>query len=263
MKAIFNQCLAAALLALSATAQAADLKAMEIVQKAEIAAYYAGDDGRSQARLLIVDAQNRKQKRQFTILRKDTTDAGQQDFLVFFDRPADVRGTVFRVAKQDIGDDDRWLFLPGLDLVKRISAGDKRTSFVGSHFYYEDVSGRDPAEDNHRLLSHQDGRYLIESKPKKPETVEFARYVVSIDDSHFLPMQIRYFDRNDKLIRQVEAIEVKTVQGKPTVVKSKISDFNAGGYTLMQFRKVEYDLGLPQNLFSERSMRKVPVKYLK
>ncbi|MCG8498311.1 MAG: hypothetical protein MI796_19970, partial [Enterobacterales bacterium] len=49
----------------------------EIVNKAEQAAYYAGNDGRSMARMLIVDEQGRKQMRQFTILRKDVlNDAG-------------------------------------------------------------------------------------------------------------------------------------------------------------------------------------------
>ncbi len=105
----------------------------EISRRANKAAYYHGDDGRSEARMIITDSQGREQLRQFTILRHDRKDGGDQDFLVVFSRPSDVRGMVFLVNKHAGGDDDRWLYLPGLDLVKRISAGDKRTSFVGSH----------------------------------------------------------------------------------------------------------------------------------
>ena len=115
----------------------AEVDVDNLVQEAERASYYSGNDGRSDARMMIVDNQGRKQLRQFTILRRDVSDNGDQQMMVFFSRPSDVKDTVFRVEKHvDVNvDDDRWLYLPALDLVKRISAGDKRTSFVGSHFY--------------------------------------------------------------------------------------------------------------------------------
>jgi hypothetical protein len=114
----------------------------EIVARANLAAYYAGQDGRSEARMIIRDAQGREQRRQFTVLRRNLEAGGDQEFLVVFSQPSDVRNTAYLVKKHAGADDDRWLYLPGLDLVKRISAGDKRTSFVGAHYFYEDVSGR-------------------------------------------------------------------------------------------------------------------------
>lgn len=100
-------------LLLSPLAQSQQVDVQDIVKRAELAAYYAGDDGRSAARMLITDAQGRKQMRQFVILRKDREDGGSQDMMVFFSRPADVRDTVFRVVKNTDRDDDRWLYLPG------------------------------------------------------------------------------------------------------------------------------------------------------
>ena len=69
-----------------ATAESVDVTAL--ITASEKAAYYAGDDGRSDARMLIVDGQGRKQMRQFTILRKDVADNGDQKMMVFFSRPA-------------------------------------------------------------------------------------------------------------------------------------------------------------------------------
>ena len=68
--------------------------ANEIVARANLAAYYAGKDGRSEARMVIVDAQGREQRRQFTVLRRTLEAGGDQEFLVVFSRPSDVRGTV-------------------------------------------------------------------------------------------------------------------------------------------------------------------------
>ncbi|GAB3021890.1 outer membrane lipoprotein-sorting protein [Bowmanella dokdonensis] len=261
MKKLSLAALAAGLLA-GSSLNAAEVDINAIVKQAEQAAYYAGEDGRSAARMMITDAQGRKQLRQFIILRKDQSDGGDQDMLVFFSRPADVRGTVFRVSKHKDRDDDRWLYLPGLDLVKRISAGDKRTSFVGSHFFYEDVSGRNTDQDNFTLLEETDSQYRLQAVPKQPDTVEFTRYEVSIDKQTMLPMLIRFFDAKDREYRKVEALKVETIEGYPTVTHSRIQDLQNGGETEMQFRFISYDLGLPDDIFSERSLRNPPGQWL-
>lgn len=256
--------LAVALLCLAPAAHAADLDDVdEIVRRANLAAYYAGDDGRSEARMMIEDAQGRTQLRQFTILRKDEADGGDQHFMVFFSRPSDVRGTVFLVDKHLDRDDDRWLYLPGLDLVKRISAGDKRTSFVGSHFFYEDVSGRNPNLDAHTLAETTGEHYVLESRPKDPALVEFASYRTWIDKATFMPMKIEYSDGGGRVYRRVETLEVQDIEGFPTTTRSKVSDLDGGGSTLMEFRFIEYDVGLPADIFSERYMRTPPVDWLK
>ena len=235
----------------------------DIINKSNLAAYYAGNDGRAEARMIIVDSKGNKQMRQFTILRKDNADLGDQQMLVFFSRPSNVKGTVFRVNKKVASHDDRWLYLPELDLVKRISAGDKRTSFVGAHFYYEDVSGRNPAEDNFTLLAVDDDYYQIKATPKQPESVEYAYYQVSIDKQSYLPMQVRYFDKKNNAIREMKVLKVKNIQGYPTVTKAKITQLADGSYTEMQFRRIKYNLSLPENIFSERSLRTPPKAWLK
>ena len=49
--------------------------------------------------MTITDQGGRARIRQFTILRRDQTDGGDQDYVVLFSRPADVRNTVFLVKK--------------------------------------------------------------------------------------------------------------------------------------------------------------------
>ena len=252
------------LLLLAVTAGAEEMTdADAIVERANLASYYAGADGRSEARMIIRDAQGREQRRQFTVLRKNVEEGGDQEFLVVFSRPSDVRGTVYLVKKHMDRDDDRWLYLPGLDLVKRVAAGDKRTSFVGADYYYEDVSGRRPNDDAHELTETTDEYYVLKHRPLDPSVVEFDSYVTWIDRETFIPMKIEYADAGGKVFRRVEVTEVQDVQGYPTVTKSRVSDLESGGHTDMQFRFIAYDTGVTADVFTERSLRNPPRDWLK
>ncbi|GAB6063977.1 outer membrane lipoprotein-sorting protein [Deferrisoma palaeochoriense] len=253
----------AAALTLLVAPLAGALTVDEIVHKANLASYYAGDDGMARAEMVIYDKEGRTREREFTILRKDKEDGGEQFYYVYFHRPGDVRKTVFMVHKHIDRDDDRWLYLPALDLVKRIAASDKRTSFVGSHFFYEDVSGRNPAEDTHTLKEETEKYYVLDNVPKDPSNVEFAHYLVWIDKTTFLPMKAEYYDGQGKVYRRMEVLEVKEIQGIPTVTKAKMSDLQTGGYTELTFKDIEYNKGISEEVFSERYLRKPPREYIR
>jgi len=249
----------------------------EIVERSNRMAYYQGKDGRADVHMSIIDAQKRERTRRFTILRRDNeppADAdvqdqenytGNQRFYVYFKAPSDVSDTVFMVWKHvDRGDDDdRWLYLPDLDLVKRISASDKRTSFVGSHFFYEDVSGRNINLDKHELVDVTDNYFILDNTPKDPENVEFASYKMWIHRDTYLPIQTEYYNDRGEAYRRYTVLEVERPEGFVTVTKAKMEDLRSGGHTTIEYSDVEYDVDLPKDIFTERYLRKPPMKFIK
>ncbi|NDY41577.1 outer membrane lipoprotein-sorting protein [Dissulfurirhabdus thermomarina] len=239
-------------------AGAAGPSVSEIVEKANLMAYYQGRDGKARVQMTIVDSQGRKRERNFVILRKDKEDGGDQYYYVYFHRPSDVRKMIFMVWKHPGKDDDRWLYLPALDLVKRIAATDKRSSFVGSDFLYEDVSGRSITEDEHELVETTDRYYVLKNTPKDPASVEFGYYKVWVDRATFLPVRAEYYDRAGKKYRVIEALEIRTIQGYPTVVKSRVSNLETGSVTTLEFSEIKYDIGLSDRIFTERYLRRPP-----
>lgn len=269
----------------SATAKAADVKSPEektlsvdeIVNKTNHVAYYQGFDGRAKVKMTITDSQGRKRIREITMLRwdqpdpnqpkeghrKDSSFCGEQKLYAFFDRPADVYKTVFMVWKHLHEDDDRWMYLPALDLVKRISATDKRTSFIGAHFFYEDVSGRNIDDDVHELVKTTKDYYVLKNTPKDPKLVEFAYFEIWIHRKSFIVVKTDYYDNQDKKYRTYEALEVKQIQGYSTVTKAKMSDLRTGGYTIAEYSNIKYDIDIPESIFTERYLRRPARRYLK
>ena len=252
---------AVAAIPLATPARSADeLTADQVVEKANHMAYYQGKDGRATVKMTITDSQGRTRERKFTILRKDVKDGGDQKFYVYFKSPSDVRRMTYLVWKNTAKDDDRWLYLPALDLVKRVAASDKRTSFVGAHFFYEDVSGRSLKDDRHAMVSSTDRHYVIDNEPKNTDEVEFSRYRVYIDKKTFLPLKAIYYDKSKdkRKYRVVEALDIKLVQNRPTVTRSRVTDLRTGGNTVSEFSGIKYDIDLKDRIFTERFLRRPP-----
>ena len=257
MRKILYLLLGLAILLTAPVTSAREISVDEIVKKADDAAYYAGMDGRADVKMTITDSKGGRRIRDFTVLRMNVKGRDQR-FYVYFKAPPDVRKMAYLVWKHPGKDDDRWLWLPALNLVKRIAPGDKRTSFVGSDFLYEDVSGRGIEEDTHELMETTDTRYVIKNVPRDPGTVEFSYYIVWIDKGTFLPRKAEYYDKNAKLYRRVEGRRVENIQGYPTVVESEASDLKSGSSTRNIFTNIRYNIGLKERIFTERFLRRPP-----
>lgn len=234
----------------------------EIVRRANLAAYYAGQDGRCLVLMTITDKLGRTRLREFTILRLNIKDGGEQKFYVFFTKPEDVRQMVYMVWKQIGRDDDRWLYLPALDLVRRIAASDKRSSFVGSNFVYEDISGRGINEDVHELIEENEDTFKIKNTPKDPKSIEFSYYYVWIDKNTYLPVKAEYFNSENVPIKIIEALQIKEIQGIPTVVESRATDLQNQSTTVSSFSQIQYNIGLTEDTFTERYLRRPPDRWI-
>lgn len=250
-------------------AQSGEIDVEDIIRKANHMALYQGVDGKGRVTLVITDKQGRTRKRAFTMLRKDEGESDMdQKYFVFFQEPADIRKMVFMVHKhtEPGRDDDRWLYLPGLDLVKRIAASDKRTSFVGSDFLYEDISGRNPMQDTHELMETTAMHYVVKNVPRNRANVEFEYYIAHIDKKTFLPVKIEYFKKGGRLFRVIESLkiaETKAVENGikvtyPTVIVSVARDLENGSTSEMVFSDARYNIGVDDKFFSERYLRRPP-----
>ena len=171
-------------------------------------------------------------ERRLVVIRKGDPESLSAKWYVYFLRPPDVRRLVFMVWKYPDRDDDRWLYLPALDLVKRLAGSDTRSSFGGSHFVYEDIVGRYPRADRHELVNTTEQYYEVKSIPKDQSQVEFSYFYTWIDRETFIPAKRVFYDHEGEKHREFRAASVETIEGFPTIVQFVMSNLHTGGRTI-------------------------------
>ncbi|OGQ55856.1 MAG: hypothetical protein A3J24_02595 [Deltaproteobacteria bacterium RIFCSPLOWO2_02_FULL_53_8] len=259
MSKIFLALLTVVIFAVSAAAATPE----DIMKASQEAFLYQGKDFKARVMMRLISASGGERVRELTMLRKNFgKTGGDQKYFIYFYQPADVKEMTFMVYKYPGKDDDRWLFVPALNMVRRIAAQDKSSSFVGSDFTYEDVSGRDIEDDTHTLVKEDKlgtaDCYVIKSVPKSAG--DYTYKLSWIDKSTHLPLKEEYYDRQSALYRVFTADEIKEVSGIPTVVRRSMKNLTSGHRTETEFKKIEYNIGIEDSLFSERFLKQPPKK---
>jgi len=221
----------------------------------------------SEMEMILIDKKGNKRVRK---LKSYGLEQGKNSkSLMFFITPADVKNTGFLTYDYDESgkEDDQWLFLPALRKTKRIAAGDKSGSFMGSDLNYSDMSSPDLDLYDYTLMKETEVKgnkvWQIKSVPKtKAEAVKsgYSKSVVFIrQDNYVMIRGVRWVykkKRNKYLdVRKLEKIDgiwistemhVTTKSGKKTLHKTILKQNN------IKFNQV----GVNENLFTIRRLEK-------
>jgi hypothetical protein len=247
--------------------------AEEIMKRSQSAFHYAGADAKGKLTMELIDRNGKKRVRVLTMLRRNQESGGDQKYFMYFHEPSDVRRLTFMAWKYPTREDDRWIFVPAVDLIRRIAAEDKYSSFVGSDFSHEDVSGRDVAEDIHTLVGEEKlgdrEAFVIESVPL--EAAAFTKRVSWIDKQNFLPLKEKYYDAQNELQRVFTAQKIEDIavgeggnrRVYPTVMRRTMRNVKTGHRTEVTVNSIAYDTGLEDTDFSERRMRRPPRSWIR
>ncbi len=242
------------------------MTADELMKKSQSAFLYPGADLKARVMMKLISKGGQERVREMMLLRKNFGQPGsEQKYFMYFFQPADVRNMTFMVYKYPGKDADRWLFVPAINMVRRIAAQDKRSSFVGSDFTYEDISGRNLEDDTHIVMKEEKigtrDCTVINSTPKAAE-MEYSYKLSWIDKVTFLPIKEEYYDKKSELYRVFSADEIKDVKGYPTITKRSMKNLLSGHMTEVSFLKADYNVGIEDSLFTERFLKQPPKRWI-
>lgn len=238
-----------------------------IVARSQEAFYYPGADLKARVMMTLVSATGQTRLRELTMLRRNGK-GGDQQYFIYFHQPADVRGMTFLVLKYPTRDDDRWLFVPAINLVRRLAARDSAQSFVGSDFTYEDIGGRELDDYTYTLLDENaswtapDGSrhaaWILESK-SRDANARFPRVVSTIRKDILVAVRAEIYNRRNEKQKTFEAKRVEKIGAYWTVMAMTMADAAEGTRTDLVVEKAEYNVGLKASDFTrvqlERGVR--------
>ena len=241
------------------------LSGREIMEK--VNARDTGDRSITEMEMILIDKKGNKRVRK---LKTFGLEKGKDSLsLMFFLSPADVRNTGFLTFDYDESgkDDDQWLFLPALRKTKRIAAGDKSGSFMGSDLNYSDMTSPDLNLYEYTLMKETEVKgqkvWQIKAVPKTKAEAEKSGYSKSVvfirQDNYVMIRGVRWVHkkkRNKYLdVRKLEKIDgiwvstelhVTTKSGKKTLHKTILKQKN------VHFNQDEVN----EDLFSIRRLEK-------
>jgi len=241
------------------------LNGREIMEK--VNARDTGDRSISEMEMILIDKKGKKRVRKLKTYGLEQGNHSKS--LMFFISPADVKNTGFLTYDYDESgkDDDQWLFLPALKKTKRIAAGDKSGSFMGSDLNYSDMTSPDLDLYDYTLMKETEVKgqkvWQIKAVPKTKDEAKKSGYSKSVvfirQDNYVMIRGVRWVHkkkRNKYLdVRKLEKIDgiwvstelhVTTKSGKKTLHKTILKQKN------VHFNQDEVN----EDLFSIRRLEK-------
>ena len=106
-------------------------------------------------------------------------------------------------------------------------------------------------------LSQADGFqvYVIQSIPHEEAAVVWGKEVLHIRDD-WVMLQEQFWDQEEQLVKTLRALEITEMDGRPVASRLRMGREDAPEeWTEVQTQAVDFDLALPENLFTLSNLR--------
>jgi len=229
-----------------------------------------GESAITNSTMVLIDKKNRQRIRNLEGYRKDYSDNTKS--ISFFQSPADIKGTSYLNHDWDEEDreDDSWLYLPALQQVKRIAAGDKSDAFLGSDFTYSDINGLELAWYDFSFINESeivDGHdcWVIAIKPKAElhdKVVDATGYLHSetwVRKDSFVQVKGKIWVKRGKKIKYFSATDIEQIDGIWTPKKLQMITTKKGKRehaTVLQINDIAYNQEMDDDLFKSETMQR-------
>ena len=227
-----------------------------------------GGDQRNKLSITLRDRAGNERKSVYQRLWKDFhgKDMVADKMVLFTEYPPDAVGTGFMrwAFTEDAGKNaDQWIYLPELRKTRRVSIRDPGDSFLGSDLTYADISGRSLDQDEHKFIKieEKEGRqlYVVESLPKEASPLYSKRiswFTKAKDWEACVKVGVVYYDRKGQLLKQQSLSWQQVGDGAWMWRRVEVRNVQTGTSSLFEVDKAEVDVGLKDNVFTERTLKR-------
>lgn len=220
-----------------------------------------GRDSRAELKMRLFDRQGRVRERTLQVVTRRGETKHSDKTLVRFLYPNDIKNTALLVWEHPDSEDERFLFLPALGRVRRISGEERQDSFAGSDLSYEDI-GRRNVDDYVWSFVDQNANWVAPDGPKAPA---WAIQAVSKDKSSKYPRSVNVvlkdrllivhsdtFNQRNEREKAFDVRRLEKVDGIWTALAVTVTNDRERTRTELDTTTIRYNVGLKDDDFARR-----------
>lgn len=179
--------------------------------------------------------------------------------LLRFKSPSDVAGVALLVVENKGAANDQWLYMPALKQEpRRISAGQKNQSFLGTDFTFADLEGRDPGAWRHTLLREESvsgqAAWVIESTPAAGTESDYKKTVQWVRQDAYVPVRVEFYDERGMV--KVLTVDRLAKSGEFwTAGQTRMENIGKKHATVLEIEEQKNDIDFPADFFTPRRLK--------
>jgi hypothetical protein len=249
-------------LSLGTIVQAANLTGRDIMIRVD-----NRDDGETRKAKMIMTLINKvgdKRIREVVSYQKDY--GKDTKAIMIFESPGDVKGTGYLSWEyyDQKKEDNRWLYMPALRKIRRISGSSDGDYFMGTDFTYDDMGDRNVDEDEHILLREEELNgnkcWVVESIPQEIDEGDYSKKISWIRKDINLTIKTEYFNEYG-LLKTFEAHNVVKLDEIWTTKKKVMINKQDKHQTIIEMTEIQFNIPMADNLFRTSILKRGNIRY--
>ena len=211
------------------------------------------DSSAMDIRMSLIDSRGNESTRRVQMLTLN--EDGLTKTITLFLEPANIKNTRFLTVENTDRADDQWIYLPSLRKVRRIAAAERDGSFMGSDFYYSDMSAGD-IDDSEYIVAGEEklaGKncWVVEAVPDAGSDSSYGRIVSWVDQETYLTMKVEFYDEDGRtLLKELTMEGPRQIDGRWSAEKTIMLTIESDHRTVLEMRQVKYDIPINPGYFT-------------
>jgi outer membrane lipoprotein-sorting protein len=157
-----------------------------------------------------------------------------------------------------------WNYIPNINKVVKIPPSMMMANWMGSDFTNDDIVRESSFISDYHYSEFsppeaEEGMMYLELIPKEGVVTLWKKLVMTVDRKNLLPVEQRYVDEKERVMKKMLYDRVKVMDGKeiPTrMTMVPLSEEKKGHRTTVEYLDIDFEAELDDDLFSLRNLRK-------
>jgi outer membrane lipoprotein-sorting protein len=210
----------------------------------------------AEMRMTAEDEKGKRDQIEFRIQRKYAPDRAST-FLTVLSPKEESDKAILAIEKADEAT-EAFSYLAGLKKLTKLSS-DRQLGFRGARVTVQELLGMELGQYSHtageRVAADGESLIKVEFKQKPDCSLAFPRIVGYFHENDRNPARFELYDSRDELQKRLTFEEVKTIQNRQAITRVAIEDLQQKLKLKLETRRIEYDRGLADTLFTEDHLK--------